>query len=146
MAATAVVLHRGPKVFWKVRCTVEVVIVNHGVHDVLEVICFEPALSHEAARLYLRHSALLREVAKEDILLEEITEKVDAGHERKLNLLVNFITERLQIKLFNPKTRLFQIEFQQQQLTESISEKETTMECTRPFYLEPFAIYPGVVR
>jgi len=146
MAATATVLHRGPKVFWKVRCTVEVVIVNHGVHDVLEVICFEPALSHEAARLYLRHSALLKEVAKEDVLLEEITEKVDGDQDKKLKLLVNFITERLHIKSFNPKTRLFQIEFQQQQLSESVSEKEATMECTRPFYLEPYVIYPGVVR
>lgn len=146
MAATAVVLHRGPKVFWKVRCTVEVVIVNHGAHDVLEVICFEPAQSHEAARLYLRHSALLREVSKEDILLEEITEKVDDGVERKLKLLVNFITERLQIKLFNAKTRLFQIEFQQQQLAESISEREPSIECSRPFYLEPFVIFHGVVR
>lgn len=47
------VVYEGPKFFWRAKCTVDVVIAEHEVSNVVEVICSESTTKQIADRLYL---------------------------------------------------------------------------------------------
>jgi hypothetical protein len=49
----AKILFEGTKTFWKTKNSVNLTIVEHHGHDVVEVIACEPMLEVEAPRLYL---------------------------------------------------------------------------------------------
>ncbi len=130
----AEVFFRGSKVFWKVHSTMDVIIVKHDAEKVLEVVCVDPIMSREAARLYLRFSLLLSNISKDFVhpdVLQTISEDV------KLDL-INFIVERLEVTAHKAKSRTFQIEFQK---------GDTDFECAQPSTLVPYNVQaPGTAR
>ena len=130
----AEVFYRGSKVFWKVHSTLDVIIVKHEAEKVLEVVCVDPIMSREAARLYLRFGLLLSHIAKDFVHPDELNL---ISEDMKLNL-IHFIVERLEVTAQKAKSRTFQIEFQK---------GDTDFECTPPSTLVPYNVHaPGTAR
>eukprot|EP01032_Pedospumella_encystans_P009085 gene9085-10727_t len=130
----AEVFYRGSKVFWKVHSTMDVIIVKHDAEKVLEVVCVDPIMSREAARLYLRFSLLLSHISKDFVHPDELN---SISEDVKLDL-IHFIVERLEVTSHKAKSRTFQIEFQK---------ADTEFECAPPSTLVPYNVHaPGTAR
>ena len=144
MSVPSELLHRGSKVFWKVRCTVDVYIIKHAVFDVLEVVCWDPILCNGDARLYLRYSILLQYLEEETLRIKKSDMLVEGNTEKPEQSIYEFIIERIQIKTYIPRNRVFQIEMQPALFSEGGSgESVPNLECPVPANLVPFDLLKG---
>lgn len=159
MSGPSEVIHRGTKVFWKVRSTVDVIIIRHRAMDVLEIVCTDPVRNRECGRLYVNESALRDRVSEKLFVTEQkehLSKKgpnqdgamVPIGVELTTNETVNFILDRLHVESYDPKSRIYQIEMLEHLATEEISSSDTdgvVLLCPKPAALVPFSASGTIV-
>eukprot|EP01032_Pedospumella_encystans_P008995 gene8995-10617_t len=153
MSESSGVIFRDSKVFWKVRSSVDVVIIKHSANDVLEVVCTDPVRNRECGRLYVNESVLRDRVAEKLFLAEqkEHLSKKDANHdsakissasvEISIAETANFILDRLHVESYDPKSRIFHIEMLEYLPTEEkiyMDMDGPTLICSKPASLVPF--------
>jgi hypothetical protein len=101
----AKVLFEGTKTFWKTKNSVNLTIVEHHGHDLIEVITYEPTLQVEAPRLYLEIGRIIPFLEQEtDLLLENEATLASA--------ISNFVFNRLRISEYLPISRVLEVEVQ----------------------------------
>jgi hypothetical protein len=91
----------GTKTFWKTKNSVNLTIVEHHGHDVIEVIAYEPTLQVEAPRLYL-----------EIPFLEQETEVLVDDEAALANAFSSFVFNRLRITAYLPISRVLEVDVQ----------------------------------
>jgi hypothetical protein len=118
------VLYEGSKCFWKSRCTLDVIIVTHPEHKVVEVVAYEPTFDAEAPRIYLDDKVLRTKVdpAIVDKSLRTEKEKALRRHEAPNMALIiqnaeekariEYILNRLFIKYLSFEERKIVVELQ----------------------------------
>jgi hypothetical protein len=101
----AKVLFEGTKTFWKTKNSVNLTIVEHHGHDLIEVVTYEPTLQVEAPRLYLEIGRIIPFLEQEtDLLLENEAALASA--------ISNFVFNRLRISEYLPISRVLEVEVQ----------------------------------
>src|SRR5690349_3155074 len=120
----AKVIYQGPKVFWKTKVTLEVVVVEHFVFNVLEIACFDSALNEEAPRLFIDDNVLqskidtniverLKELEKDKIRLKGGAVDEQAVAIKVLRQArVEYILDRLCIKDYSPRDKKVIVDLQ----------------------------------
>jgi hypothetical protein len=101
----AEVLFEGTKTFWKTKNSVNLTIVEHHGHDVIEVVAYEPTLQVEAPRLYLEIGRIIPFLEQEMDLLEE-------NEAALASATSNFVFNRLRISKYLPVSRVVKMEVQ----------------------------------
>jgi hypothetical protein len=101
----AKVLFEGTKTFWKTKNSVNLTIVEHHGHDVIEVIAYEPTLQVEAPRLYL-------EIGRIIPFLEQETEILVEDEAALANAFSSFVFNRLRITAYLPISRVLEVDVQ----------------------------------
>jgi hypothetical protein len=101
----AKVLFEGTKTFWKTRNSVNVTIVEHHGHDVVEVVAYEPTLQVEAPRLYL-------EIGRVISFLEQETELLEENDAALASAISNFVFNRLRISVYLPTSKVLEVDIQ----------------------------------
>jgi hypothetical protein len=101
----AKVLFEGTKTFWKTRSSVNVTIVEHHGHDVVEVVAYEPTLQVEAPRLYL-------EIGRVISFLEQETELLEENDAALASAISNFVFNRLRISVYLPTSKVLEVDIQ----------------------------------
>jgi hypothetical protein len=128
----AEVLFVGTKTFWKTRNSVNVTIVEHHGHDVVEVVAYEPTLQVEAPRLYL-------EIGRVISFLEQETELLEENDAALANAISNFVFNRLRISVYLPTSKVLEVDIQRGFGTrEQGVDFQVTAEC--PADLVPYAV------
>jgi hypothetical protein len=101
----AKVLFEGTKTFWKTKNSIRLTVIEHRLHDVLEVVAYEPAIQVEAPRLYLDIELIVSLLDLERALLSSSdTAFADA--------VSKFVFNRISIARFLPVSRIFEVELQ----------------------------------
>jgi hypothetical protein len=101
----AKVLFEGTKTFWKTKSSVNLTIVEHHGHDVIEVVAYEPAMHVEAPRLYL-------EIGRIIPLLDQEAGLLDENDAALATAISNFIFNRLRIAEYLPTSKVFVVDIQ----------------------------------
>jgi hypothetical protein len=101
----AKVLFEGTKTFWKTKNSVNLTIVEHHGHDVIEAIAYEPTLHVEAPRLYLEIGRIIPFLERE---LEQLVEDEAA----LASAISSFVFNRLRIAEYLPISRVLEVEVQ----------------------------------
>jgi hypothetical protein len=101
----AKVLFEGTKTFWKTKNSVNLTIVEHHGHDVIEVIAYEPALRVEAPRLYFEIGRIIPFLDQEVRLLNENDTALASA-------ISNFIFNRLRIVEYLPTSKVLEVDIQ----------------------------------
>jgi hypothetical protein len=101
----AEVLFQGTKTFWKTKNSVNLTILEHHGHDVIEVVTYEPTLQVEAPRLYLDIERIIPFLENESGLLNES----DATLASELS---KFVFNRLRVSLYLPTSKALEVEVQ----------------------------------
>jgi hypothetical protein len=101
----AKVLFEGTKTFWKTKNSVNLTIVEHHGHDVIEIVTYEPTLQVEAPRLYL-------EVRRVIPLLEQDKDLLNENEAALANAVSIFVFHRLRISEYLPVSRVLEMELQ----------------------------------
>lgn len=116
------VVFKESKFFWRARCTVDIVIIEHRAWDVLEVICYEGTTDKYAARMYFKQSIVMAKLdsgeMKEKLRLakEPYLRRHESPDENKLqsaildHALVEYLLCRVHVCEFSPTS--FAMEFQ----------------------------------
>lgn len=121
---TTEVIYQGTKSYWRTRTTIDLMVVHHLGHNVLEVVTYEPSIDREAPRIYLDNTVLDSKIDQ-----TEIEEKLKAAkepilrrrevpdNEKLLKQIVNstkvaYILNRLSITEFTPEDRVIRFELQ----------------------------------
>jgi hypothetical protein len=101
----AKVLFEGTKTYWKTKNSVNLTIVEHHGHDVIEVVAYESAMDVEAPRLYL-------EVGRIIPFLEHEGESLDENDAALASAISNFIFNRLRIAEYLPTSKVLVVDIQ----------------------------------
>jgi hypothetical protein len=101
----AKVLFEGTKTFWKTKNSVNLTIVEHHGHDVIEVVAYEPTLQVEAPRLYLEIGCIISFLEQEMELLVE-------NEAALASAISTFVFNRLCISEYLPISRILEVEVQ----------------------------------
>jgi hypothetical protein len=101
----AKVLFEGTKTYWKTKNSVNLTIVEHHGHDVIEVVAYESAMDVEAPRLYL-------EVGRIIPFLEHEEESLDENDAALASAISNFIFNRLRIAEYLPTSKVLVVDIQ----------------------------------
>jgi hypothetical protein len=101
----AKVLFEGTKTFWKTKSSVNLTIVEHHGHDVIEIVAYEPAMHVEAPRLYL-------EIGRIIPLLDQEAGLLDENDAALATAISNFIFNRLRIAEYLPTSKVFVVDIQ----------------------------------
>jgi hypothetical protein len=101
----AKVLFEGTKTFWKTKNSVNLTIIEHHGHDVVEVVAYEPALQVEAPRLYLEIGRIIPFLDQETGLLHENDTALASA-------ISNFIFNRLRIVEYLPTSKVLEVDIQ----------------------------------
>jgi hypothetical protein len=129
----AKVLFEGTKTFWKTKNSVNLTIVEHHGHDVIEVIAYEPTLQAEAPRLYL-------EIGRIIPFLEQETELLVEDEAALASAISSFVFNRLRIAEFLPISRVLKVEVQR-----GFGAREQDVEfqvvVDRPTDLVPYSVF-----
>jgi hypothetical protein len=111
------ILYTGTKSFWKTKNSVEVTIVEHADHDVLEIIVVDAIGRFEAERVFLDALALYAKIDANEGAVQNGT--FDASSESGVivkthsvsdKAVSTFICNHLFIKTFLPVSELMEIE------------------------------------
>jgi hypothetical protein len=128
----AKILFEGTKTFWKTKNSVNLTIVEHHGHDVVEVIACEPMLQVEAPRLYL-------EIGRIIPFLEHEGSSLDENDAALASAVSNFIFYRLRIAEYLPTSKVFEVDIQR-----GFGAKEQDVEfqvaVDRPADLVPYSV------
>jgi hypothetical protein len=101
----AEVLFQGIKTFWKTKNSVNLTILEHHGHDVIEVVAYEPTLQVEAPRLYLEIERIIPFLENESGLPNE-------GDATLAGELSKFVFNRLRVSLYLPTSKVLEVEVQ----------------------------------
>jgi hypothetical protein len=101
----AKVLFVGTKTYWKTKNSINLTMVEHRGHDVIEVVAYEPAMQVEAPRLYLEIGRIIPFLDQEMGLLAD-NDAALAG------AISNFIFNRLRISEYLPTSKVFEVDIQ----------------------------------
>jgi len=121
MAGTgkAEVIHRGTKFFWRTRNSIDLTIVDHKQFSITEVICYEPSIDLEAARIYLDSTILSGKLDQSQI--EEklsFAKQNDVPHTEKFvrdlwrQAIAEYISSRLFLAEFSVEPKKFSVQLQ----------------------------------
>ena len=119
------VIFEGPKVFWKTRVTLDIVIVEHTNFGVLEVIAFDAELKLEAPRLYIDQEDLQSMINQQNFIqrfvsLEkekaarqnEAVEIVDITKRATDKATADYILDRICVMKYSKKEEVLTVEMQ----------------------------------
>jgi hypothetical protein len=90
VATTAPVIFKGTHNFWRVKCTLEITIIDHSEFGCIEVIAFHAKANHEGPRIYINSNMLLKSMDE-----KELQEKAAAEKETCIRTRRAFIWENL---------------------------------------------------
>jgi hypothetical protein len=119
------VLYEGCKNFWRTRTNIDIIIVKHRNHRIIEIVTYAAVVDREATRLYLNDDILFKMIdssefvdvlrlAKEPFLrkrsfdLDKNKLMRDIIREAKVNYILNRVT----IEECSEETRTFRVGFQ----------------------------------
>jgi hypothetical protein len=124
------VMFEGTKTFWKTKNSVSLTVVYHRLHDVLEVVTFEPAIQVEAPRLYLDVGRVVPLLDWEPAMLASVDTTF-------ADVVSKFIFNRLSISQYLPVSGVFEVAIQR-----GFGSKEQGVDfqivIERPVFLEPY--------
>jgi hypothetical protein len=128
----AKVLFVGTKTFWKTKNSVNLTIVEHHGHDVIEVVAYEPTLQVEAPRLYLEIGRIISFLEIETGLLDE--------DEAALAMAIStFVFNRVSVSEYLPTSKVLEVE-----VYRGFGEKEQGVDfllaIDRPVDLLPYSV------
>lgn len=115
----AEVIHRGTKFYWRTRNSIDVTIVDHKQFSITEVVCYEPSIDVEAARMYL-DSKILNTKLDQSQIEEKLSfaKQNDVPHTEKFvsdlwrQAVTDYITSRLFLDEFSVETKKFSVRLQ----------------------------------
>jgi hypothetical protein len=118
------VLHKEHKHFWKCRTQVDIIIVEHKNHGLIEIVTYEPTLDMEAPRLYLNDEILFSKLnasqfdqslsAKKEPFLRQhkVPDKVFLRRKIVNMAKVSYVMNRLSVEECSQETRTFRVGFE----------------------------------
>jgi hypothetical protein len=99
------VLFEGTKTFWKTKNSISLTVIEHRLHDVLEVVAYEPIIQVEAPRLYLDIECVVS-------LLDLDSALLTSSDSTFADVVSKFVFNRISIARFLPVSRIFEVELQ----------------------------------
>lgn len=150
MSGSIRVIFKESKFFWRERCTVDIVIIEHRTFGVLELICYESSTDKYAARIYFKESVLAAKLDSDELLeklriaKEPFLRRHEAPDEALLqsavldSAMVEYILARLSVCEFS--STAFSMEFQlkayDKKEPDSGGENINLLVCEKPLNLE----------
>jgi hypothetical protein len=123
------VLYEGTKTFWKTKNAISLTVIEHGLHDVLEVVAYEPTIQVEAPRIYLDIECIMS-------LLDLESTPLTRSDSTFADAVSKFVFNRISIARYLPVSRIFEVEMQRGYGTkEQTSDFQPTVD--RPSSLVP---------
>lgn len=137
-------IHKGVKFYWRTRNTIDVLIVEHKAHKVIEIISYEPSIDREAERIYIDATFLRQRIDQTSIddqlsfafrnnvpLTEEYVRGINEKAESE------YLLKRLFIAEFSADLKLIRVEIQFSS-TDCDDAEHRKLLCDRPEDLQVF--------
>ena len=134
------VIFEGRKTFWKTKNAVRIVLVDHDIWNVIEIITFDSVLNVEGQRLYV-NKKMLKEVlcpVQSRSVFSLFANKVEQTAE--IRIMIDFLFNSLIITEYLPITKVFKVWIRANFLDSSTAMVNSFVDSVKPVNLISFPV------
>jgi hypothetical protein len=142
------ILHQSSKLYWKQKCTLDLLIVEHETFDVFELRAYEPTINKESVPVFIDRGLVLDVIPEQDIAAhvralkepilrrKEIPDEASIAKQARNDTIAEFIVNRIHIQDYSIENNMLDIA-----VVNTVMDTERgrpSLGCARPPGLVPY--------
>lgn len=112
------VIHESSKLYWKRKCTLDLLVVEHATFDVYELRSYEPVINVEGQPLYIDKSVLISMLNEDDVVTlirtlkepflrrKEVPDEATIAQKARNDALAELILNRIHIEEYSVQNKV----------------------------------------